>query len=274
MNWRAIWAITRKDLMVVLQNRGVWMPMIIVPALLLIVFPLLAGLIPQLNRLPGNLPSNMNTRQLLALLPPELTAGLGDLSDDAKMVVLILTYFLAPMYLIVPLMVASVIAADSFAGEKERKTLEAILYTPTSDAELFLAKLLAPWLPATAVAWAGFLLLCVTANLGGWPAVGRLFFPNLMWVVLAAWVAPAVAGLALGFTVLVSARARSFQEAYQLGALVVLPLAALIVGQVAGVVYLSVGLAAGLGLVIWLIDLGLLWHGARTFKRGELIARL
>jgi ABC-type Na+ efflux pump permease subunit len=39
-------------------------------------------------------------------------------------------------------MVSSVLAADSFAGEKERKTLEALLYTPTTDRELFTAKLL------------------------------------------------------------------------------------------------------------------------------------
>jgi ABC-type Na+ efflux pump permease subunit len=274
MNWRAVWAIARKDLMVVRQNRGVWMPMVIVPALFLILIPVLAGLIPQLSQLPSSLPSNMEARQLLALLPPELLAGLEDLTDDAKIVALILNYFLAPLYLIVPMMVASVVAADSFAGEKERKTLEAILYTPTTDAELFLAKLLAPWLPAIAIAWVGFLVLCVTANLGGWLATGRLLFPSLMWVVLAIWVAPAVAGLALGFTVLVSARARSFQEAYQLGAMVVLPLVALVIGQATGVVYLSVGLAAGLGLALWLIDLALMWFGGRAFKRGEWIARL
>ena len=69
------------------------------------------------------------------------------------LIVLILVYFFAPFYLILPLMVASVIAADSFAGEKERKTLEALLYTPTTDGELFLAKMLSAWTPAVAVAW-------------------------------------------------------------------------------------------------------------------------
>ena len=71
---------------------------------------------------------------------------------------------LAPMFLIIPLMVSSVIAADSFAGEKERKTMEALLYSPTTDQELFAAKLLSGWLAAIAVALVGFMLYVVTAN--------------------------------------------------------------------------------------------------------------
>jgi len=274
MNWRAIRAIVRKDLKVVLQNKGVLLPMIIVPALFLVLIPLLFGLLPQLARMPGSNMSGASMQVYLEQMPPSMTAEMGSVSDDAKLVMLFMLYFIAPMYLILPMMVASVIAADSFAGEKERKTLEAILYTPTTDAELFLAKLLAPLLPATAVAWGGFLLLCVTANLGAWQVVGKVFFPNGMWIVLALWVAPAVAGLALGFTVLVSLRAKSFQEAYQMGALVVIPLVVLMIAQAAGAVFFSVGLALALGLALWLVNAGLLWYGSRTFKRGELIARL
>ena len=39
-------------------------------------------------------------------------------------------YLLAPLFLIVPLMVSAVLAADAFAGEKERRTLEALLHLP------------------------------------------------------------------------------------------------------------------------------------------------
>ena len=34
-----------------------------------------------------------------------------------------LGYLFAPMFLIMPLMLSSIIAAESFAGERERKTL-------------------------------------------------------------------------------------------------------------------------------------------------------
>ena len=273
-NWRAIWAIARKDLKVVTQNRGVLIPMIVVPLVFLVLLPLGAGLIPQLSQLPGSMPTNVSMEALLSRMPPDMTAELADVPTDGKMVVFLLQYLFAPMFLIIPLMVASVIAADSFAGEKERKTLEAILYTPTTDRELFLAKSLGGWVPATVISVVGFVLYCVTANIGGWPTVGRVFFPNLAWVVLAVWVAPAAAGLGLSFTVLVSARAKSFQEAYQMGAMVVLPLVLLMFGQIAGAIYFSPLVVFGVGLVLWLADAGLVWLGSKSFKRGELIAKL
>jgi ABC-type Na+ efflux pump permease subunit len=171
-------------------------------------------------------------------------------------------------------MVASVIAADSFAGEKERKTLEALLYTPTTDAELLLGKLLSAWVPALAVAWGCFAVYTIVANIAAWPTMGRIFFPNAMWVVLALWVAPAAAGVGLGTTVLISVRAQGFQDAYQLGAMVVLPIVLLVIGQATGVIYFSIWLALLLGLVLWAITAALLWFGAKTFQRSELAVRL
>ena len=46
MNWRAIWAIMRKDLRVVLQNKGVVLPIILLPVILFVVLPLLVLLLP------------------------------------------------------------------------------------------------------------------------------------------------------------------------------------------------------------------------------------
>jgi ABC-2 type transport system permease protein len=95
-----------------------------------------------------------------------------------------------------------------------------------------------------------------------------------MWVALALWVAPAVAGLGLGVTVLVSARAQTFQEAYQLGSMLVLPIILLVIGQVTGVLYLSSALVLLLGLGFWAINAALLWFGRRTFRRTQLATRL
>ncbi len=272
MNWRAIKAIVRKDLKVVFQNKGVSIPLIVVPILILVALPALAAFAPALQDMPGTPFAGMDN--FIAGMPPGLQAALAGYSDVQMIVVLALVYFLAPMYLILPLMVASVIAADSFAGEKERKTLEALLYTPTTDRELFLAKLLSAWLPALGIAWGGFILYAVVANLAAWPTMEKVFFPNVMWLFLALWVAPAVAGLGLGVTVLVSAKAQGFQEAYQLGAIVVLPILLLVVGQATGVMYFSTWLVLLLGLGFWVVDLVLLWLAMRTFQRQELATRL
>ena len=134
--------------------------------------------------------------------------------------------------------------------------------------------MLSAWLPALAVAWAGFIVYALVANLAAWPVMGEVFFPNVMWIVLVLWVAPAVAGLGLGVMVLVSMRAEGFQDAYQLGSVVVLPVVLLLIGQATGVMYFSVGLVALLGLVVWIIDGLLFWYGSLSFRRSQLIARL
>jgi len=272
MNWRAIFAIVRKDIQVVLQNKGVIIPIIIVPLILFGALPWFAALAPSLVSLGGS-----NIEELAALIermPNGLQEELAPYTVEQKTIVFFLVYMLAPMFLIIPLMVASVIAADSFAGERERRTLEALLYSPTSDRELFLAKLLSSWLPAVAVTLAGLVLYTVMANAAAWPLMERLFFPNWMWVVLTLWVAPAAAGLGLATMVLVSARAQGFQDAYQMGGAVVVPILLLVFGQISGVMYFSVWMVLALGLVLWGIDAALIWFGSQTFRRGRLIARL
>jgi ABC-type Na+ efflux pump permease subunit len=269
MNWRAVRAIAGKDLLALRQAKAVLIPLIVVPVLFLVLLPLLASFAPAALDTPG---AN-DLRDLLESLPASLEARLVGYSDEQRLVVILLTYLFAPIYLILPLMVASVIAADAFAGERERRTLEALIYTPTSDRELLLGKLLAGFIPAVAVAWLGLIVYSLVANLAAWPVMGAIFLPNGMWALLAIYVAPGVAALGLGATVLVSLRVNTFQEAYQVGALVVLPLIVLVVGQAAGVVVLSPIFVLGLGTVVWLLALALLAWGARGFRRAELMAR-
>jgi ABC-type Na+ efflux pump permease subunit len=270
VNRRAVLAIVRKDLRTVGQSKGVMLPLVLVPLVILGVMPAVVSWVPSL--IPPE--AMMGVEGFLARMPEGLRAELSGLEGAQRLLVLVLVYFFAPMYLIVPLMVASVIAADSFAGEVERRTAEALLYTPTTDGELFLGKVLAAWLPALGVGLGGFLLYGLVVDLCTYRVVGRLLFPNPMWLVLLVWVAPAVAGLGLGTMVLVSSRVRTFQEAYQLGGAVVLPVLFLVVGQITGVLYFSLPVVALLGLLLWAVDAGLLWYGARTFRREALITRL
>jgi ABC-type Na+ efflux pump permease subunit len=272
MNWRAIFAIVRKDLKVVSQNKGVVVPIIAVPLILFGALPWLAALAPNLVNIAGANMDEITT--LIESMPAGLQNELAPYTLDQQTIVFFLVYLLAPMFLIIPLMVASTIAADSFAGERERRTLEALLYSPTTDRELLVAKLLSSWLAAIGVALAGFLLYAVMANAAAWGTLGRVFFPNLMWIVMVIWVVPAAAGLGLATMVLVSARAQGFQEAYQMGGMVVIPVLLLVFGQISGVMYFNIWVVLLLGLVLWGVDIALITFGSRTFRRGQLIARL
>ncbi len=271
MNTRAILAITRKDLKVAVQNKGVILPLIILPLILFVIIPWIIALMPALAKSSG-LPMT-DVSEMLGHMPAGLLKELSGYTPDQQLVVFPLVYMLAPMFLIMPLMVASILAADSFAGEKERKTLEALLYTPTTDRELFTAKLFGPWSAAIAVALISFVIYAIMVNAAGWHIIGRLFFPNWMWIALALWVTPAVAGLGLVVMVFASARAQGFQDAYQTGGMVVLPVILLMVGQISGVMYFSLGVVMIVGLAIWLIDAVLLWFASKGFRRNELMTK-
>jgi ABC-type Na+ efflux pump permease subunit len=149
--------------------------------------------------------------------------------------------------------------------------MEALLYTPTTDRELFVAKLLSGWLASIAVALVGFVIYVVMANAAAWSQMHRIFFPNTMWLVMVFWLVPALPGLGLGVMVIVSARAQGFQDANQIGSMVVLPVMILVIMQTTGVMYFSVTLVILLGLVIWLLDGLLIWLGSRSFHRGRLL---
>ena len=265
MNGNAVQAIVRKDLKVVFQNKGVSIPLIVVPVVMLAGLAGLAALAPMLGDMFGT-ESFDNLIQYL----PGLQAALAGYDGVQRFVVVLLVYLAACFYLLLPTIVATSIAADSFTGEKERKTLEALLYTPTTDWELLLGKLLSAWLPAVGVAWGGALFYTVMANLAAWPVMGRLFFPTTMWVILAVWVAPAAAALGVGAMVLISSRTRTFQAANQLGSMVALLIVALLVLQVFVGMVLSAWLVASLGLLFWAIDAALLWFGLRGFRRSKL----
>jgi len=272
MNTHILRAIVRKDLLTIAQNQGVWMPIVVVPIVFLIILPAVVILIPSQIHMVGSIGTQLDlfTRNMPAALRQQV-AGMG---EAQTMTYLFVTYFFAPFFLIIPMMVSNVIGADSFAGEKERKTLEALLYTPATDQELFVGKVLTAWVPSVLISWASFLVYTVVVNALGYSQMGRLFFPNVMWLPLMVWVVPATSALGLSVIVLVSAKVKTFQAANQLGATVLIPILLLVYGQIGGLLYFSVPVVLVVGLVFWVIDVVLIRLGVRTFNRGELIARL
>ncbi len=271
INWRTLRTLALRDLRVVTRSKAMMLPMAIVPLIFVVALPALVGLFAPQMAASGEME---DLASFLEMMPASMRESFAGYNEAQIIVVVMLEHFFAPMFLVIPVMVASTIAAGSFAGEKERKTLEALLHTPTTDTELFLGKLLASWLPAFAVGLSAFLLYALVVNLSAWQVMGGLFFPSAMWVTLVLWLAPAAAGLGLGTMILVSSKVSTYQDASQLGSLVVLPVVLLVFGQLAGVLYLNVLAVLAIGLFLWLVDAVILWFGIRTFKRSEIIARL
>lgn len=269
MNWRAVRAIARKDLKAALRNRMVVMPIVLMPLIFLIGLPLGAAFLG-----PAIVSSDADFQRMLDNAPAAMQRDLARFAPEDRGVALLLLYTFTPFYLMLPLMVVHSIAADAIAGERERKTLEALVYTPTTDAELLLGKLAAAFVPGVAVAWGGFVVYGISANVGAWMSVGAIVFPNWTWVVVAVWLAPAVAAFGLGVMVIVSARAETQQGAYQTGGFVVIPILLLFVGQASGVLVLGVWSAIVMGAALWALDVALLMFGRRYLRRDRLLARL
>lgn len=271
MNKRGVRAIIKKDITAVTSSIQLWLPMFLIPVIFSLVMPCLLILPAYRYDI-----TEKSLLELFAKLPPgELRETIQTLdSANKQMVYFSVHYLFAPFLLIIPLMAAGIIGAGSFAREKERKTMESLLLAPISAPDLFWAKILAAFLPAVALTFLSFLLYGTVVNLAAYRLFDGLIFPRPHWLLLLFWVSPALSLSAVFFNVFVSAKVRGFQEAYQLGVLTILPVIALIVGQITGVLLLNNTLLWAVGAGLWLLDLFLIKKAGRYFDRNRIFATL
>ena len=112
IQWPAVWAIVGKDIRAIRRSKAVVIPMLLVPTLLMIVLPLVIGYAAR-TASPGE-----GAGVILDSIPGKLAEPIEALPPEAQLLTLVLGFLLAPLFMIVPLMVSAVIAADAFAGEK------------------------------------------------------------------------------------------------------------------------------------------------------------
>jgi ABC-type Na+ efflux pump permease subunit len=143
---------------------------------------------------------------MLSNMPGAYLEGLAGYTDVQKVAILPIKIIGLPFFLLIPLLMSGIITSDSFAGERERNTLETLLVTPIRDWELLLGKILTPFVPALLVTWISFGLLTQgIANLIN-PHFLSPVFPDTIWIVSVALVVPLfLAGTVLA-EILISAR--------------------------------------------------------------------
>ncbi len=177
------------------------------------------------------------------------------------------------LFLVMPVFVPILIASQSVAGEKERRTLEPLLATPLTAVELVAGKSIAALLPAVVLSWIAFAVLCLGVDAISLHYLGVALLPNAMWLFGVGVLAPLFAFFGNGIAVLISARVSDARMAQQLSALFVLPMVGLVGGQVAGLLKAGFGYYALQGAVVLLLDVGLLWASVRFFDRERLLGR-
>lgn len=121
---------------------------------------------------------------------------------------------------LLPLGLSASLAADTFAGERERRSLETLLCAPQSALPLFLGKGLSAFLPA--------LLLSCIATGAAWIvlAANRCVLPAGPALAIATLTVPSLGILSTSLALTASRRARSVRAAAQMAALALLPIIA------------------------------------------------
>lgn len=258
-------SIIQKDLNEITSSKQIFLPMIIVPLVFVIIVPIIMLIsinlsskgIGQINGLESMMEKLPN--EYINFSIPELILKTG------------VNYFFPSLFLIIPIMSSNIIGASSFVGEKEHKTMETLLYTPISIEKIFISKVIGVFILSFIITLISFVIFGIMINIGGVIYLGEIIFPNVKWIILIIYVVPALTVLGLSFTVLVSAKSKTFQEAQQQSGLIVVPIILLFVGQMTGVFLLNNTLLILLGTIIFIIDYILIKVMSKRFVPENLI---
>lgn len=257
-----VWALVRKDWLELGRNRQVLLPIMLLPVVFALLLPvtLIAA-----SRQPDALAELDFLGSYLDALPPGIAA------DPTRALV---QFFMAPIFLMIPIVVATVLATAAFVGEKERDTLEGLLFTPLTDRELIAGKILVSWVPAVLVTWLSTVVYALVVSALARPWEHGWVFPNGTWLALVLLLAPLVSFFAIGCIVLISHRATTLQGAQAVSGLLVLPVVLLVVSQAAGALAFDRRVVIVVGVVAALGDLIVFHLAVRRFDRDRVVTRM
>jgi ABC-2 type transport system permease protein len=238
MNWHNVATIARKDLTIMMARRGMRIALVALPLGLAVLFSQVLA--------HSNIPAEA--------LPKTLNAFL---------------FF----FMIYSGALPATIAAYSMVGEKVERSLEPLLATPATDGEILLGKGLAALLPPLLAMWAGMAVLMGAADAVTRGTLGYLYFPNWMAALTVFGVAPLLAGMAVAFSVLCSARVSEVRTAQQLGSLAAIPGLVLYIATLTGALSLDVTSLAAVCGVLAVGDVALGLAARAAFHREDILTR-
>lgn len=261
MNVRQL-AVTKKDIRGVTLNKQVFAVLLIVPLALVIVLPSIFVLVTAFAPDAAS-----DFQKILDMLP----ADNGARSQQQRIFGLILNNIMPVFFLMIPIMASSVMAASSFVGEKEKHTLETLLYSPLSLKQMFQAKILAGFSVGMMVSYISFAAMMLVLELEVFLLTGEAILPSSSWLAIMLLIAPAISIIAIAVTVRGSAKAQTIEEAQQRAVFLVFPILALLIGQFTGILLISAGLLWGVGAVLAALDVLLMRGAAGSFTYEKLL---
>lgn len=261
MNVRKL-AVTKKDIRSVTLNKQVFAVLLIVPLALTIVLPSIFVLVTAFAPDAAS-----DFQKILDMLPADNVVR----SQQQRIFGLILNNIMPVFFLMIPIMASSVMAASSFVGEKEKHTLETLLYSPLSLKQMFQAKILAGFSVGMMVSYISFAAMMLVLELEVFLLTGKAILPSSSWLAIMLLIAPAISIIAIAVTVRSSAKAQTIEEAQQRAVFLVFPILALLIGQFTGILLISAGLLWGVGAVLAALDVLLMRGAAGSFTYEKLL---
>jgi ABC-type Na+ efflux pump permease subunit len=174
-----------------------------------------------------------------------------------------------PMFLVLPIFLPILLAAQSIGGERERRTLEPLLATRVSTLSIILGKSIAALVPALAITWVASALFCAGIDL----VIGRFLLPDGAWLFATLILSPLLALFGNAMAVVVSSRVLDPRAAQNLAATTVLPLLGLLVVQLAGRIALGPRFYGALALGVAAADAALVFAAVHLFDRERLLTQ-
>jgi ABC-type Na+ efflux pump permease subunit len=238
-------AIIKKDFQGIIANKRMFSVLLIVPLLMTVIIPTIFILTTQFSPID-------EVEKMAKMLD---SAGLIDNNFDAEglqqnVTSMLLNYILPLFFLLIPIMASSVMAANSFVGEKEKNTLETLLYSPLPLKEIFGAKILASFFLSMAVSVFSFIIMMIIIQTELFFLTGSFVMLNINWLIVMFLVSPSVALLAINLIVRGSAKSQSSEESQQRSVFLILPIILLVAGQFTGIMLLSAWLFLAIGAAV------------------------
>src|ERR1051325_5904252 len=176
------------------------------------------------------------------------------------------------LLVLTPVAGAMSVAAYAVVGEKQARTLEPLLATPITTFELLAAKVLGALIPGIILVAGCFALYVAGAIVFAHAGVYRtLFFPRALLTIFL--LGPLAALAALQMAVCVSSRVNDARSAQQIGALVILPISALLVAEFTAHLQLTSRLLLTISTALAVLNIALMLIAIRLFDRESILTR-
>jgi len=251
MDFKNSLRILKKDWKTSVKRKEILAIMTIFPVIFTIILPILMliGLLVDPNAFMSEFGDPALLKSIL-----QIPAYYNDALAGAIMVIRMIVL---PLFLFIPGMMPIVISSDSFAGEKERKTMEGVLLLPMTKTELILGKVLASFIPSMIISLVCFFALGIIVNIMLLPYLDGviLFFSDIPIMLVGLLLAPFWGLLNIQISVIISSRAKDMKSAQSISGALITPVLGIMLVQIFNPAFLTIGtvlLFTGFIALLWL----------------------